>query len=73
MNKKQEELLEAIRFLLAEYETVMEDDGDLEINPPQLIGCKICFIGTEEEKPVYKYNYDYEFEIDPESSYIDFM
>lgn len=71
MDKRQEELLEAIRFLLAEYESPTVDD-ELAINPPQLVGCKICFIGTE-EKSVYKYNYNFEFEIDPESSYIDFM
>jgi len=71
MDKRQEELLEAIRFLLVEYESPTVGD-EIEILPPQLVGCKICFIGTE-EKSVYKYNYNFEFDVDPESSYIDFM
>jgi len=71
MDKRQEELLEAIRFLLAEYESPTVDDAPA-FNSIQLVGCKICFIGTE-EKSVYKYNYNFEFDIDPESNYIDFM
>jgi hypothetical protein len=75
MDKRQEELLESIRFLLAEFEspTIQNSmDDTLAINPPQLVGCKICFIG-EEDKTVYKYNYEFEFEPDPESNYLEFI
>lgn len=73
MDKRKEDLLESIRFLLAEYESFSlepDENGNFAINPPQLVGCRISFL---EDMTVYKYNVDFEFELDSDASYIDYM
>jgi len=71
MDKRKEELLQAIRFLLAEYENPNFDERDTE-PVPQLVGCKICFLEPNNNE-VFKYTFESEFDLDPDSSYIDFM
>lgn len=75
MDKRQEELLEAIRFLLVEFELPTIESAqvdELDSINPQLVGCMICFYGTTVPE-VYKYNTESEFEPYSNEDYTEFI